>query len=400
MKASVVIGANYGDEGKGLITDYLAAKEPSAVVRFNGGAQAGHTVKTPDGKHHVFHHFGSGTFTGAPTYLSSDFVLNPVLFVREMEKLLKHTDTFSVSANEDCPVTTPYDIMLNQAIEALRGDDRHGSCGLGFNETLQRHGNFPYRLTLRHMRSKSALEKVLKLIRTEYVSKRAEILGIKQPIPRIEDDGIMNHFVEDCMTLRHNITASGWISFLENLGDIDHLVFEGAQGLLLDMDKGVFPYVTRSNTGLKNVSSLLRRAQSDSTCNIVGVDLYYVSRTYLTRHGAGPLANEYEIIPAGPLCDTNVDNPHQGRLRYAPLDPFGLAQRIQDDYKPFPTPGCLKTHFVLTCADHTEDTVLGLLPEIPGNAEPFAKDLTRMISGSSYLISRGPTRNDVKEIHL
>lgn len=394
MKASVVIGANYGDEGKGLITDYLASREPSAVVRFNGGAQAGHTVITPDGKRHVFHHFGSGTFVESPTYLSSYFVLNPIIFVQEMTKILKYQDTFSVMASDDCPVTTPYDIMLNQAIEKMRGEGRHGSCGLGFNETLQRHGDWPYRLTFRHLRSRPALEKILKLIRTEYVPKRAEALGIKTPITNIEDEGILEHFVEDCQTLRHNVESGGWIGFLEDLGDIQHIVFEGAQGLLLDMDSGVFPYVTRSNTGFKNALALIRRGQ------IEDVDLYYVSRTYLTRHGEGPLANE-DLMPLSFRDDTNVENEHQGELRFALLDPPGLVDRIKSDFSTVhPTPERMKTHFALTCADQTNNVVMGLIPETPGNAEPFAKDLTRMISGSSYLISRGPTRNDVKEIHL
>ena len=65
MTAQVIIGANYGDEGKGLISDYLVDREQAKIViRFNGGAQAGHTVVTLDGKRHVFKHFGSGTFQG------------------------------------------------------------------------------------------------------------------------------------------------------------------------------------------------------------------------------------------------------------------------------------------------------------------------------------------------
>ena len=71
---TAIIGANYGDEGKGLLTDYYAAKSKhSVVVRFNGGPQAGHTVVTPEGKRHVFSHYGSGTLAGAQTFLSKHF---------------------------------------------------------------------------------------------------------------------------------------------------------------------------------------------------------------------------------------------------------------------------------------------------------------------------------------
>jgi adenylosuccinate synthase len=89
MRARVVIGANFGDEGKGLLTDYLCAQGAGMVVRFNGGANAGHTVVTPDGKRHVFSHFGSGSFCDVPTFLSPYFVCNPVLFFHELETLHK-----------------------------------------------------------------------------------------------------------------------------------------------------------------------------------------------------------------------------------------------------------------------------------------------------------------------
>ena len=80
----VVIGANYGDEGKGLMTDYFsAALKDAIVVRFNGGGQAGHTVTTEDGKRHVFGNICSGSFVGLPSYFSSYFVVNPITFNKE-----------------------------------------------------------------------------------------------------------------------------------------------------------------------------------------------------------------------------------------------------------------------------------------------------------------------------
>ena len=88
MIARIVIGANFGDEGKGLVTDYLCSQGAGVVVRFNGGAQAGHTVVTPEGERHVFRHFGSGTFLGVPTFLSQFFVCNPILFFEERKQLI------------------------------------------------------------------------------------------------------------------------------------------------------------------------------------------------------------------------------------------------------------------------------------------------------------------------
>jgi adenylosuccinate synthase len=389
MKASVVIGANYGDEGKGITTDYLAAREPSAVIRFNSGAQAGHTVVTPDGKRHVFHHFGSGTLARSPTYLSSFFVVNPIVFVQEMAQLLKLGDWFHVSISSECAVTTPYDIMLNQAAERERGSARHGSCGLGFNETIHRNTSWPYRLTFNHLRRPETLERILKLIRNEYVPRRAGELGITKPIPEIENERILEHFMEDCRTLVHNTTYCSYLDFVSDLGDIEHLIFEGAQGLLLDMDRGVFPHVTRSNTGFKNAHELTKRAQ------IEDVDLYYVSRTYLTRHGAGPLLGETPFPLTMTADSTNVSNEHQGALRYAPLNGEELTYRIARDTVVVQSPYRLRPHFVLTCADQTNDMVG------EDTADSFAWSVSKSLAGAkSYLISRGPTRNDIKETHL
>lgn len=84
MKVDVVIGANYGDEGKGLVTEFLSSSsENSIVVLANGGSQRGHTVNDPVYGKHVFHHFGSGTLRGKPTYFAESFLLNPMQFVKE-----------------------------------------------------------------------------------------------------------------------------------------------------------------------------------------------------------------------------------------------------------------------------------------------------------------------------
>lgn len=92
-KIKVVIGSGFGDEGKGLMTDYFCSSFPRDEsvlnVRFNGGAQAGHTVVTPYGLRHVFGHFGAGSFLpNVVTYLSSEFLVNPILFRKEYGKLL------------------------------------------------------------------------------------------------------------------------------------------------------------------------------------------------------------------------------------------------------------------------------------------------------------------------
>lgn len=135
----IVCGSNWGDEGKGLMTDYFSQKPNSIVVCSNGGAQRGHTVTTPDGIRHVFHHFGSGTFNHASTYLSEDFIVNPIIFKQEYDELMKLGYIPNVYINQNCMLTTPFDMMANQIIEENRGKNKHGSCGLGIFETIKRY---------------------------------------------------------------------------------------------------------------------------------------------------------------------------------------------------------------------------------------------------------------------
>lgn len=135
----IVCGANWGDEGKGLMTDYFSQKPNSIVVCSNGGAQRGHTVITSNGIRHVFHHFGSGTFNHASTYLSEDFIVNPIIFKQEYDELMKLGYVLNVYINQNCMLTTPFDMMANQIIEENRGKNKHGSCGLGIFETIKRY---------------------------------------------------------------------------------------------------------------------------------------------------------------------------------------------------------------------------------------------------------------------
>ena len=118
LTAHVVVGANYGDEGKGQLVHDIASgiltetpKHP-LVVRYSGGAQAGHTVTT-DTQRHVFHHFGSGTFLGCPTWLSKEFILNPMLFVNELDELNILGIDPIIYISPRCRVSSPYDMIVN-----------------------------------------------------------------------------------------------------------------------------------------------------------------------------------------------------------------------------------------------------------------------------------------------
>ncbi|MGE3913811.1 MAG: adenylosuccinate synthetase, partial [Chloroflexota bacterium] len=118
-KAYILVGLGFGDEGKGAWTDYLARTEPvHTVVRFNGGAQAGHNVVTPDGRHHTFAQFGSGTLVrGVNTHLSRYMLVNPLAMLKEDEALqaLGVTDALRrTSIDRRALLTTPIQVAANR----------------------------------------------------------------------------------------------------------------------------------------------------------------------------------------------------------------------------------------------------------------------------------------------
>lgn len=334
MKAHVIIGANFGDEGKGMTTDYLCRKlSQCIVIRFNGGAQAGHTVVTPSGERKVFSHLGSGTFTGTPTYLSQFFIANPVAYLKELNDFIDQLDTRPlvesiVHIHPDAPVTTPFDIMFNWALENSRkvNHEHHGSCGLGINETVTRH-NYPgFSLSVNDLRDKSRtyLFNILKSIRDDYYFRKINSSSNIRDFldPDWNNDNVIENFLNQC----HDFIGFVRVSDYHMLTQYNHLIFEGAQGLLLDEDHYWFPHVTRSKTGLPNVEFICKRI------GVSELDVYYITRSYLTRHGNGPLP--FEV--SGKIYDciedpTNITNHFQGSLRFAPLNIDLLKESIQDD---------------------------------------------------------------------
>lgn len=326
MRARAVIGAGYGDEGKGRTVDWLAAPHgPAAlVVRSNGGAQAAHTVVRPNGARHVFHHIGSAAFHGARTHLSRFMVSHPILFAEELVQLREHGIAPVVTAEPRGFVTTPWDMMVNQAIEVARGGGRHGSCGLGFGETVGRCevGEFP--LTIADLHN-PALAHKLHAIREEWLPARLAELELEPgtgPLEYAASEMLIENFIDQCKAFTRQVA-------LRADADIDGeqaLIFEGAQGLLLDQNAAGFPFLTRSNTGVANIASIAAEA------GIAEVDPVYVTRCYLTRHGRGPMEDERDITRWFTVDDpTNRPNPWQESLRFGLIDPMRQGARIRSD---------------------------------------------------------------------
>lgn len=334
-KVKVVIGANFGDEGKGLMTDYFCREaavrgEKCLVISYNGGCQRGHTVVRADGVRHVFHHFGSGSFAGADTYFSEDFIVNPMVFCREWKELEGVGCLPRVWMHPDCRITTPFDMVLNQLLEEKRSHLRHGSCGMGIFETICRYEEMGRRGQgngLNELLNEG--KQGLLWIRDEYFPKRLETLGIvmdEEWKAIVFQEGLLLHYLEDLERMKEKVTFAEVSLF----NDYDTLIFEGGQGLLLDQgNQEYFPHLTPSNTGLKNPVRLLKTWNAQ-----VSAEVCYVTRPYLTRHGAGRMDSECrkEEINAEMIDLTNVPNPYQGTLRYGKMDTEQLKDRIFRDF--------------------------------------------------------------------
>jgi adenylosuccinate synthase len=292
VKAHAVIGAGFGDEGKGLFVDYLCSRlENPIVVRFSGGQQAAHTVTLKNGVLHIFSNFGSGTLRGVPTYWSKYCTFDPVGFINELEILKKLKVNPIIYIDEKCPITTPYEIKSNRKEDRL---SKHGSCGVGVGQTWQREEEY-YSLLVGDLLYPKVFEYKLKELTSHYYTSDFVLeVGI-------------NRFLESCKI----ISKLTEVRIVLTIPDTYiNYIFEGSQGLLLDKNIGFFPHVTRSNTGTKNIIEM-------------GYELhvYLITRAHQTRHGKGPMTNEE--LPNNikdNIHETNNDSGFQGKFRKSLLD--------------------------------------------------------------------------------
>lgn len=334
----VVIGSNNGDEGKGLMVDYFCEQlikgghKEVLNVRFNGGAQAGHTVLRGVNRH-IFHIIGSGSLLNKEndikvhTYYTKECILNTSY--NEYEEFRKAGYTYgTLFTHKDCRLTTYWDIELNRKREDKRGKHRHGSCGLGFFETIKRDEVVQFRVDDLY-KGKEHIRNKLTLI-VDYFKEKAKEAEISYDSVIITDEYIDKH-VENIINFKELLVKVDDDSRI--LPMFTGIVFEGAQGLLLDMDnKEYFPHLTPSNTGTKNVV----RCLNDSGITDMDLHVCYVTRSYNTRHGAGPL--DYEVndtleLGSNVYDNTNVYNAYQTNFRYGRLDYNLLIKRVHKDFE-------------------------------------------------------------------
>jgi adenylosuccinate synthase len=318
-----VIGAGFGDEGKGLITDFLArklrAENLPLVVRCSGGAQAGHTVVTPQHRH-VFSHVGSGALAGSPTFLSQRFIANPFVLQQELLELKRKGVKPHITVHPNCLVTTAFDMILNGLREIDRGKQRHGSCGLGINETVTRSQN-GHSIFVNDLKYISTLDRKMTRIFHDWWYPEIKKLSNSQEAEELIGNITLAQEINNlsyASPMFNQVSSSTFVP--------ESVIFEMSQGLDLDEYLGVFPHVTRAITGLP---AALHAAYD---LGITEMHPIYVTRVYKTRHGAGPLPHEGEDITGTPLTDTtNKTGRWQGEFRYAPLDLYLLTEAISRD---------------------------------------------------------------------
>jgi adenylosuccinate synthase len=333
----IVIGANYGDEGKGLMTNYYCQSFPKSSnvinIRYNGGAQAGHTVVFDDITRVVFSHFGSGSLNNnVTTLLGEKFILNPMLFKVEWNKIISNGNNIKVPyIYKNGLVTFPMDMMINQFVENSRGENRHGSCGVGINETIEKYSvNINPTIFVKDFIEKSDIE-IFETIKNNvslwkyYINRLVELnLNLSEEQKELfYNDNILKTFSSDFrFMLDHSIIYE---DIEEILKDYGYIVFEGAQGLLLDMDNGV--NTTPSHTGLEYLIPFLTQNIKNN------VEICYVTRTYFTRHGAGEFLTECDksYINKDMQDETNITNEFQESFRYGYFNvmDFELALKKQ-----------------------------------------------------------------------
>ena len=222
-----------------------------------------------------------------------------------------------------CRLTTVFDVVLNAFLESTRAGERHGSCGMGINETVIRNENPEYALSLEEFETFSPRKVALFLekIRTEYVP-----LRLAQLSTRIQEENAWCDLLLD-QSVAWNAadamkSAVGYFSTVHDAKELlqgaENIVFEGAQGLLLDQNNiSYWPHLTPSDTGSLNPFALLKKCEI--SYDRANTEVCYVTRTYVTRHGAGPLPYECDRtdISSGIHDKTNVENQWQESLRFA-----------------------------------------------------------------------------------
>ncbi|PJX23360.1 adenylosuccinate synthase [Advenella sp. S44] len=280
-KNVVVIGTQWGDEGKGKIVDWLA-ESAQGVVRFQGGHNAGHTLWI-NGKRTVLRLIPSGIMhPHAICYIGNGVVLSPEALLKEIEELeAAGLDVRSrLRISEACPLILPYHVAVDQAREARKGDNKIGTTGRGigpaYEDKVARRA-----LRVQDLYDLDVFDEKLKEVLEYHNFILTQYLGAEP----VSFDEVKNQALALAPVIRPMVAdVSALLYQAQKEGQ--QLLFEGAQGALLDVDHGTYPFVTSSNC-IAGAASAGAGVGPQRLNYVLGI-----TKAYTTRVGSGPFPTE------------------------------------------------------------------------------------------------------------
>src|SRR6059058_4323279 len=282
MPGIVVVGAQWGDEGKGKVTDLLAERV-DAVVRFQGGNNAGHTI-VRDGEEWKLHLIPSGIlYPGKRCVIGNGVVIDPRVLIEELDALrARRVDVTGLKVSANAHLIMPYHLLLDSAGEARLGKLEIGTTRRGIGPC---YADKAARLGIRMqdlLDEKILKQKIVAALEPKRLSLRSYARDPRLDLQTMTEEYLMyghrlERYIADTTRLVH-----------ERLDTDELVLFEGAQGTLLDIDHGTYPFVTSSNP------------VAGSACIGAGVgpkdidEIWGIAKAYDTRVGAGPFPTEIE----------------------------------------------------------------------------------------------------------
>jgi len=417
----VVIGAQWGDEGKGKIIDILTDKA-DAVVRFQGGHNAGHTLVI-DGDKTVLHLIPSGIFNDAKCLIGNGVVLHLPTLIQEIEYLeSKGIDIYSkLMISSQCPLILPSHIHIDEAREESLGKKAIGTTGRGIGPAYED------KVARRAVHVMDLFEEDLfrsKL--SSLITHHNFILEELYKCEGIDHENTLQESIEHFSKIK-NLVVDGSKELNKFKSQNSNILFEGAQGSMLDIDQGTYPYVTSSST-LSGAASLGSGIGPLAIEGVLGI-----TKAYATRVGSGPFPTEIKDDYGKHMAKVGVEfGATTGRprrcgwldlvaLRKAVninsishlcitkidvldgLDKILVAEEYEIDDKKYDTlPAMSQNRFEKIVPIYKEykgwsGHTFGLksFDELPTEAQTLIKGIEKSTGVSVALISTGPDRNDM-----
>jgi len=412
VKTLAVIGLQFGDEGKGKIVDFLSGHY-RIVARYQGGSNAGHTVKV-SGNTYKFHLIPSGILQGATCVLGNGMVIDPVQLENEIEMVKEFSPMDKLKISERAHVVFPYHMDRDIFEENIKSSNKVGTTGKGIGPAYEdKYARIGIRII--DLLDKEKLEKKLEMainLRKNYLTKEYDIKELSK------------RYNEIAKKFKKNIVDTS--SFLiKNIEKGNPVLFEGAQGTHLDVDFGMYPYVTSSNTTIGGAITGL------------GIPPKYISKVlgvikaYTTKVGEGPFPTELhneigeQILKKGNEYGTTTGRPRRigwldlvlvkysisiSGVKYlaiskidilSGLDEIKVAYAYEYDGKvikniPSDIDNIMKIKPLYRTFDGWEFTKDDVKKEIPKNMKKYIDYIEKYTGTKVSIISLGASREDTK----